>query len=91
MNMLLARIVMIAKQIMSDLISKNPARNSAAMVPPPFSGTDLNIFPLPRRHEPLHRIREFFLEKTSLGDSSSVLHERRMCRDTSIHHEPSLC
>jgi hypothetical protein len=67
MNMLLARIVMIAKQIMSDLISKNPARNSAAMVPPPFSGRDLNIFPLHRRHEPLHRIGEFFLEKTSLG------------------------
>jgi hypothetical protein len=32
MNMLLARIVMIAKQIISDFISKNPARNSVAMV-----------------------------------------------------------
>jgi hypothetical protein len=91
MNMLLARIVMIAKEIMSDLISKNPARNSVAMVPPPFSGRDLNSFPLHRRHEPLRRIGEFFLEKTSLGDSSSAHHERRMCRDTSILHEPSLC
>jgi hypothetical protein len=72
MNMLLARIVMIAKQITSDLISKNPARNSAAMVPPPFSGRDLNISPLHRRHEPPHRIGEFFLEKTSVGDSSSA-------------------
>jgi hypothetical protein len=55
MNTLLARIVMIAKQTMSDFISKNPARNSAAMVPPLFSGTDLNMFPLHRRHDPLHR------------------------------------
>lgn len=90
MNMLLARIVMIAKQIMSDFISKNPARNSAAMVPPPSSGRDLNMFPLHRRHEPLHRIGEFFLEKASRGYSSSARHERRIYRDTSIHHERAL-
>jgi hypothetical protein len=42
--MLLARIVMIAKQVMSDLMSNNPARNSVAMVPPSFSGNDLNTF-----------------------------------------------
>ncbi len=90
MNTLLARIVMIAKQTMSDFISKNPARNSAAMVPPPFSGTGLNMFPLHRRHEPLHKIVEFFPERTSLSDSSSAHHERRMYRDTSIHHERAL-
>jgi hypothetical protein len=90
MNMLLARIVMIAKQIMSDFISKNPDRNSAAMVSPFFPDRDLNMFPLHRCHEPLHRIREFLLEKTSLGDSSSARHEKRMCRDTSIHHERAL-
>jgi len=84
MNMLLARIVMIATQVMSDFISINPVRNSAVMASPSFSGRDLNIFPLHRHHEPLHRIRAFFLEKTSLGDSSSARHERRMCRDTSI-------
>ncbi len=44
MNMLLARSVMIAKQVMSDLISKNPARDSAAIVSPPFSRRDLNIY-----------------------------------------------
>jgi hypothetical protein len=90
MNMLLARIVMIAKQIISDFISKNPARNSVTMVASSLLWSRPEHVSTPSMSRAPHRIREFFLEKTSLGDSSSARHEKRMYRDTSIHRERAL-